>query len=398
MKHFIGIDNSSLDHKISIINQNGNVKKSFTVKNTYDGFINLEKNIKDISEPLIGFELPHGPLVEFLRDKKYNIYSLNPLKIKRFKESVKVSGNKSDKIDAQAIAEYMLKNINNIHKLVFNSKQIEELKNLSVIHDRMVRDRARHLNKLHYVIREYFPLQELLFSEFGCKTHLKLILAYPTFDKLSQLSNNDITFFLRQNRYCRKAGTEKIIKIIKEHKQLIPQEIVRPYEMEAKLLCSILLALDKNISLNEQRMNEITNNHRLGNIFNSLPGAGKVLSCQVLALFGDNYERFNCYNEAQCLYGTAPMNYQSGTYHKIRMRTACNKNARAILYKYAFASMNHSEWARRYYLKQREKGKSNSVAIRSLSNKWVRIIYKPWKDKLIYKEVKLKNLKSPDAA
>ncbi len=135
-------------------------------------------------------------------------------------------------------------------------------------------------------------------------------------------------------------------------------------------------------------MNNITDIHNLGTYFKSLSGADKVLSCKLLALFGNNKNRFDNYNGVQCLFGTAPKNYQSGTYHSVIMRKACNKSARAVLYKFAFASINHSQWVREYYDKQRTKGKTHSVAVRALSNKWVKVIYKIWKDEIYYEEAK----------
>ena len=96
MEHYIGIDNSSLDHKVRVIDENGNPNLSFTVVNTLEGFEELNKKLSGFTNVKIGFELPHGPLVDYLHLKEYCLYSLNPLKIKRYKESIKVSGNKND--------------------------------------------------------------------------------------------------------------------------------------------------------------------------------------------------------------------------------------------------------------------------------------------------------------
>ncbi len=243
MNYFIGIDNSSLDHKVRVIDQNGKLKSSFTVENSLNGFEGLKKKLEGISDIKIGFELPHGPLVDFLHEKGYHIYSLNPLKIKRYKESIKVSGNKNDDIDDLAIAEYLQANSTNINELNYNSSEIERSKNFSIIHSRLTQDRARHLNKLHFAVRQYFPLQDTLFTEFGCTVQLDLIRKYPTFS-----------------------------------------------------------------------------------------------------------------------------------------------NLRAA---FAFASLQYSTLARTYYDNQRLKGKTHSVAVRALSNKWVKVIYKIWKDEIFFEESKL---------
>ncbi|HQG58201.1 MAG TPA: hypothetical protein PLX79_04505, partial [Candidatus Dojkabacteria bacterium] len=40
---------------------------------------------------------------------------------------------------------------------------------------KLSQDHARHLNKLHFAIRQYYPLQESLFVDFACTVHLKMI-------------------------------------------------------------------------------------------------------------------------------------------------------------------------------------------------------------------------------
>lgn len=388
MQHFIGIDNSSLDHKVRIIDEIGNKKMSFTIENSYDGFETLYSKISNLSDLKIGFELPHGPLVDYLQTKNFSLYSLNPLKIKRYKESLKVSGNKNDDIDAIAIAEYLRNNSNYTRSLVWNSSEIERLRNLSIIHTRLTHDRARHVNKLHFTVKQYFPIQELIFSDFACTVQLKMIKKYPTFQSLRSASDEDITAFLKANKYCRLMNIKGVIEKIRNHTQLIAEEVEYAYQIEAECLCDIILTLSEKLHMIEKEMNFIVDNHRLGKYFKSLPGAGAILACKLLVVFGDNKERFDNVNGVQCLLGTAPKNYQSGPYHKVIMRKACNKSSRAILYTFAFSSIRLSRWAREYYDQQRVRGKTHSVAVRALSNKWVKVIYKIWKDEIFYEESK----------
>lgn len=388
MGHYIGIDNSSLDHKVRVIDNNGNLKLSFTVANNLDGFNEIDDKLHDLTDAHIGFELPHGPIVDFLHENNYILYSLNPLKIKRYKESFKVSGNKNDDIDALAIAEYLRSNSSHTRELVYNSSEIERLKTLSIIHTRLTNDRARHINKLHFVVRQYFPLQEALFGDFGCTVHLKMIIKYPTYNKLKSASDDEIKSFLKNNKYCRSTYIDRVIERIKKYNQMISPDVEYAYQFEAECLCRIIQVLDEELKRDEKEMNKITDSHNLGKFFKSLPGAGSILACKLLALFGDNKKRFDDYNGVQCLFGTAPKNYQSGMYHKVIMRKACNKSARTVLYKFAFSTLQFSEWARDYYDKQKDKGKTHSVAIRALSNKWVKVIYKIWKDEIFYCEEK----------
>ncbi|GEM_PF-1119823 len=391
MTYYIGIDNSSLDHKIHILNNDGNFHSQFIIENNLCGFNKLYDHIKEFSEIMIGFELPHGPLVDYLRNKQITVYSLNPLKIKRFKETNIISGNKNDNIDAAAIAEYLRKNSSQCRPLFYNSEDLEKLKMLCIIHQRMTEEHARYKNKLHFSIRQYFYLHESLFTDFGCTVQIEMLMKYPTFRALKSASDEEIETFLKKHKYRVLNNISKVIYKIRSYNQIISPEVEYAYSIEVKMLCEVIRNIKQNLKDVEKEMMYIFHKHPLGQIFSSLPGAGVILGSNLLALFGDNMSRFDNANQAQCLYGTAPKNYQSGNYHKITMRKACNKKARAVLFRFAFTSLRLSKWAREYYDAQRKKGKSHSVAVRALSNKWIKVIFKLWKDGIIYQEDK-KNL------
>lgn len=390
MTHYIGIDNSSLDHKVHIINGEGNFQSQFIIENSLNGFNKLYDVIKNYDEIMIGFETPHGPLAEFLRDKKLTAYSVNPLKIKRFKETTNISGNKNDNIDAAAIAEYLRKNTTQCRPLLYNSAEIERLKMLCVIHRRMTEENTRYKNKLHFSVRQYFCLHESLFTDFGCTVQLKMLIKYPTFTDLKDAGEDELEVFLKSNKYCLPKHLKRIIYRIKTYDQIISHDVEYVCSIEVKMLCTILLELRQNLNEVEKEMKGILDRHHLGKIFRSIPGTGTILSSNILALFGDNADRFENANQVQCLFGTAPRNYQSGSYHKVLMRKACNKHARSVLYIFAFTSLNYNTWARAYYDEQRDKGKSHSIALRALSNKWVKAIFRLWKDEIIYQEDKKK--------
>jgi len=389
MNHFIGIDISSTNHKVRIIDEKSNQKSAFSIVNNFEGFEELNKKLASFDSIKIGIEQPHGHLINYLHSKKYDLYSLNPLKIKRYKETIKVSGNKNDDIDALAIAEYLKNNISHTREIIYDSAEIEKLKNLSMIHSKLTEEHARYLNKLHFSVSQYFPLQNNLFTYFGCTVQLKMLLKYPTFRKLKAASDDELTIFLKKNKYSRQKYIDRMINRIHNYNQVISPEVEYAFCFDCETICRILIILNEKLKEIEKEMKLIADSHHLGKYFKSLPGAGKILSCKLLGLFGDNKDRFHSYNAVQCLYGTAPRNYQSGNYHKVMMRKACDKSARAILYKFAFASMQFSNWARDYYDNQRANGKTHSVAVRALSNKWVKIIFKIWKDEIIYDESKI---------
>ena len=388
MKYFIGIDNSSTDHKVHIVDENCNKIFSCVITNDLNGFKYLDKLLFSYDNVVIGFELPHGPIVDYLRSRRYSLYSINPLKIKRFKESYIVSGNKNDDIDAEAIAQYLYRYQAKLNPLMFNSPEIEKLKIFMLSHNRLIKEHTRYKNRLLFIFRQYFPLYAELFSDHCSKIQLKMVLEYPTLQDLRNVTPEKLTKFLKNNHYRNGSHIRKVLDKIDSYDHLISNEVEYTLFYEAQTLARILLTLKEELKNIKVEMNAITDSHPLGGCFKSLPGSGDIISCKLLAVFGDNKKRFSDANGIQCLFGTAPRNYQSGSYHKVIMRKACNKIGKNILYQFAFSSIKSSKWAREYYDKQKEKGKKHTVAVRALSNKWVKIIFKIWKDEILFDEKK----------
>jgi hypothetical protein len=72
----------------------------------------------------------------------------------------------------------------------------------------------------------------------------------------------------------------------------------------------------------------------------------------------------------------------------VRWRYFCPKFLRQTFVEYACESIRHSFRARACYESQRAKGKGHHAAVRALSFKWVRIIFRCWQTRTAYDEVK----------
>lgn len=119
--------------------------------------------------------------------------------------------------------------------------------------------------------------------------------------------------------------------------------------------------------------------------FAHLPGAGKRLAPRLLAEIGDDRSRYADATGLQALAGTAPVCYESGKYARAHRRYACLKPLRNAMQQFAWQATVHEPWAKTYYQRKRAEGKSHSVALRSLANIWLRIIYALWRDQTDYR-------------
>jgi hypothetical protein len=89
----------------------------------------------------------------------------------------------------------------------------------------------------------------------------------------------------------------------------------------------------------------------------------------------------------QCYTGIAPVTEASGKSRWVHFRRACPKFLRQTFQEFADHSIGQSQWARTYYEHLRQDAKkSHQVAVRALAYKWIRIIYRCWKEGRPYDE------------
>jgi transposase len=112
------------------------------------------------------------------------------------------------------------------------------------------------------------------------------------------------------------------------------------------------------------------------------------LAPRLLAAFGSQRERYGSAREVQSYSGIAPVTERSGKKKWVQFRWAAPKFLRQSFHEWAGHSIAHSEWARSYYQQQRSKGKGHHAAVRALAFKWIRIVFRCWKDGVAYEESK----------
>jgi hypothetical protein len=101
---------------------------------------------------------------------------------------------------------------------------------------------------------------------------------------------------------------------------------------------------------------------------------------------GDDRARFNSAQEIKNYAGLSPVTERSGQKNRVYWRWQCSKFIRQRFIEWSAKSVHQSYWAGLYYAQQKAKGSSHQSAVRALAYKWVRILYKCWKDKTPYNE------------
>ena len=149
----------------------------------------------------------------------------------------------------------------------------------------------------------------------------------------------------------------------------------------------VLRQLRQQIADLDQRIAALVAVHPDAPLFASFPGAGAVTVPRLIAAFGTCRQAWSSAADLQRFSGIAPVHKSSGKSTSVVMRRACPKFLRQTFHEFAGQSIPWSAWAKAYYLHQRQDNKaSHHAAVRSLAFRWIRILYRCWKNQQPYDE------------
>jgi hypothetical protein len=136
----------------------------------------------------------------------------------------------------------------------------------------------------------------------------------------------------------------------------------------------------------DQQIETLARQHPDFAIIDSLPGAGPALVPRLIAALGTQRDRYQSASDLQAYSGIAPVLASSGKQHWVHWRWACPKFVRQTFHEWAAHSIGASAWAKAYYEQQRANGKPRNTVVRALAFKWIRILFRCWKDRKPYRE------------
>ena len=150
----------------------------------------------------------------------------------------------------------------------------------------------------------------------------------------------------------------------------------------------IIQTLNPLIADYDQRIEKLFNAHPEAKLFTNLPGAGPALAPRLLAFFGTDRSRYEAAENVQSFTGIAPVTKSSGSSRVVYFRVPCPKFDRQTFHEFARLSVTNCQWAKNYVNYYTAKGKEYHTIIRALAYKWIRILFRCWKNRTSYDEAK----------
>lgn len=338
----------------------------------------------------VALEQAHGALLFMLTKYQHLVlYPVHPTSLARYREAFYPSGSKDDPVDAQLLLDLLCRHRDRLRPWEPDTVETRTLEFLVEDRRKLVNERTRQTNRLTAGLKLYFPQVLEWFDDLASPLVRDLLERWPTLEQLQKARPATLRRFLHQHN-CRSA--ERIEERLQQIRQATPATrdpaVIQSSVTMGKTLVRLIATLQQGIAELEGQIAERFAQHQDAAVFGSLPGAGPALAPRLLAAFGTQRERYRSAAEVQCYSGIAPVLERSGQKQWTHFRWACPKFLRQTFHEWAGHSISSSAWARDYYQQQRSKGKGHHAAVRALAFKWIRIVYRCWKDRTPYDEAR----------
>jgi transposase len=358
---FTGIDVSKDSFDITIINQNKEIIMQNKFEMNSKGFKALSENIAELQYDDLLFVMEstgvyHLNLYFFLVDNNFKAAVVNPLLIHNFAKSVSLRKTKTDKKDAETIADFALSNYQNID---FSNKIYNSIRNISRERDKLAQNVARLKTEIKNVLQVLFPELSKHTNVFT-KTMLRILLKAP--------------------------GRFPIMK-------MKPQQIARSIKDES--LETVLILKIKRLIFIIEQINDMNDHLRLFvkenlqqdfDILNSIKGIG-VTTAEKFLIEIANIENFKSHNQLRAYIGTDPSIKQSGSSINVSGRISKRGNAylRKTIWQMAVGVIRCCPHFADYYHKKISEGKKYKQAVIAVANKLIKTLYAMLKNKTCFR-------------
>jgi Transposase len=206
---YVGVDWASENHHVFLTDGVGSKIGEKIFKHSGEGLADMAAWLMTASgavEPrqvYIAIEVPHGPVVETLIERAFNVYAINPKQMDRFRDRFTLAGAKDDSRDAETMASALRTDVRCFRLLAAADPIVVELREWSRISEDLGTERIRLTNRMRQQLWRYFPAMLELETDLSAEWLLELWQTVPTPEKAVRVRETTIAKLLKRNRIRR---------------------------------------------------------------------------------------------------------------------------------------------------------------------------------------------------
>ncbi len=389
---FAAIDWASQNHSWSLLPAAGGSIESGKLDNTPEAVelwaAELQRRFPRASIA-VAIEQKRGSVVYMLSKYQHLVlYPVPPSMSASYRRAFCPSGAKSDPGDANLLLDLLVHHRQQLAPIFTDTAETRLLRFLVEQRRQFVQQKVRLVQQLTDSLQQYFPQIRTWFGSVDTLLVDSLLHRWPLLADLQRSHPGTLRRFFVDHA-CRKDELiqQRIQAIYAAVSATTDPVVTEAGTRKTQAICSLLRSMREQIHSLDKRIAALVADHPDAPVFQSFPGAGAATVPRLIAAFGIDRDAWSSAAALQCFSGIAPVHKSSGNSTLVVMRRACPKFLRQTFHEFAGQSIRFSEWAKAYYVHQRQDQKvSHHTAIRSLAFRWIRILYRCWKDRQLYDE------------
>ena len=389
---YVGIDVAKDKHDCFAMNSDGEILiEKLTITNNLDGFETLYNTLMNFSDSLdnikVGLEATghySNNILNFLTEKGFNIYLINPLQTNLYVKGQSLRKTKTDKLDAHVIATMLVSD--NLKPYIPVSYHISELKSLTRHRFRLVKENSKFKTSLVRLVDIVFPELPKIVSSVAQKSCLALLYELPSAKDIAECNLTHLTHLLSDNSY-KHFGRDKAIQIRDLARNSIGLNS-NSVSFELKQTISIIQFIQEQLDDVEKRIKQILK--EINSPILTIPGISFKTAGSILAEIGD-ISRFDSPAKLLAFAGLDPSMYQSGKFfstHSVMVKRGSKYLRFALMTAARMVCLNDATFCTFKDRKMAE-GKHYMVTMGHVAKKLVRVIYYLLKTNNIYQADKV---------
>jgi len=386
---FVGIDWGSEVHAICLVDHEGIMVEERTIAHeataVHAWIDELLTRVGDAPDTIaVAIETPRHLLVETLLEYGLAVFAINPKQLDRFRDRFTVAGAKDDRLDARVLATSVRTDRHAFRRVRRDDPIVIELREYSRLVENIDHEHRRLANQLREQLVRIVPGWLTLCAGADEPWFWALLETAMTPTGPRRVSTARLARLLKTHHIRRWTATEVadvvhargfvasdgLTPAVHGHIALLLPRLglLRSQRLTCEARLDVLLARLSESSSDDPRR------HRDAVILRSLPGVGRLVSATMLAEAAQALAERD-YGTLRSYAGVAPVTERSGKrFHVVKFRRACHPRLRQALYYWSQRSLALDPRTRAYYRALRQRGHGHARALRSVADRWLRIL------------------------
>ncbi len=389
---FVGVDWATAAHQVCVCDATGAVHTERAVEHTgpaLAAFVDWLDTLADgrLDAVAVAIEVPRGAVVETLMERGAAVFTLNPKQVDRFRDRLSVAGAKDDRRDAWVLASALRTDPHAFRRIVGDDPRIIQLRELARADEDLAHEFNRLTNRLREQVYRVAPGWLALAPTAGEPWFWALLALAPTPQAGRRVRRAAVAKLLKAHR-IRRVTADDVLAVLHAETVHVAAGTVEAVATHVALLLPRveLVATQRRQCAKELEalLDQLSADEPPGGtgsgatpsdvtIVRSVPGVGRVIASTLFAEAAAIL-RLRDYSALRALSGLAPITKQSGKRRYVQMRRACNGRLRDAFYHWARTSTMADPASKTYYQALRQRGHTHGRALRSVADRWLRIL------------------------